>query len=58
MSRTQTQTEGKEGILLKCPHNACGGKIWRYKGTMKVYAICPDCRGSVHIVKNKIIEEG
>jgi hypothetical protein len=49
--------EDQEGILLKCPNTTCNHRVWRYKGQMKVYAICPDCRGSVKIAKHRIQEE-
>ena len=48
---TAQTIKNEEGILLKCPNIACGHRIWKYKGRMKVYAICPDCRGSVSIAK-------
>jgi uncharacterized protein (DUF983 family) len=54
MSRQQTQQTRKKGILLRCPHEICKGRIWNYRGNMKVYAICPDCRGTVLIAKNKV----
>ena len=55
MTSLQT-TKREEGILLECPFTKCGHRIWRYKGHMKVYAICPDCRGSVAIAKHQIKE--
>lgn len=37
-------------VETKCPH--CGNK-WDYKGNMKYYANCPDCRKPVLIRKKQ-----
>lgn len=39
------------GKKLRCPHERCG-YVWQYKGHSLVFAMCPSCRGLVHITKN------
>ena len=54
MSTQVISEKNKTGILLQCPNPVCNGRIWRYRGRMKTYAICPDCRRSLRIDKNKV----
>ncbi|MPZ07281.1 MAG: hypothetical protein GEU26_12845 [Nitrososphaeraceae archaeon] len=56
MSAQVISEKNKTGILLQCPNPTCNGRIWRYRGSMKTYCICPDCRRSVRIDKNKVSE--
>jgi hypothetical protein len=56
MARQQTTISQRKGMFLKCPHQACKGKIWNYRGVMKVNCICPDCRGVVSIEKDRVTE--
>lgn len=57
ISQVQISEHNTTGIFLRCPHVCCNGRIWRYRGTMSIYAVCPNCRKPVAINYNKVTAE-
>lgn len=53
----QIQKESNSGTLLQCWNPKCEGKTWRYRGKMKTYAVCPDCRRSIRIDTHQIQDD-
>ena len=42
-------------VKLRCPNKECNNE-WEYKGKSKFYACCSNCRTTVNIKKNTILE--